>query len=311
MAEYKLLLQNPTGYLDVLFQSSYQKGFGGFTDALPSYWNDLRITLVSKALALFNFLSHGNYYINSLFFNFCCFLGHVAFYRVYSGVYSHQKTAVLICCFLLPSALYFSSGIHKDGIVFTALGFLFYAVYQSLQKNIFNVKRIAVIAFCAVVLFFVRSYVIIMAAPALLLWILVHHFKWQAVKIFFIGYAVAGVVFFTLGPVTKSFNPLEAVTKKQQAFFMLEKAATQMTLDTLQPNFKSFARNAPQAFKNSFLRPYITSIATPNMLLVVIETLIYHLGFIVFLFKKRKKSQLQSALWWLPEYFLRPACCFL
>lgn len=290
--EYRLLLQNPTGYFDVLFNSNYPKGFGGFTDALPSYWNDLRITLVSKTLAVFNFLSNGNYYINSLFFNFICFLGHIAFYRVYSQVFASNKTIVLLCCFLLPSTLYFSSGIHKDGIVFTALGFLFYAVYQSLQKSRFNAKRTAVILLAAAVLFFVRSYVIILAAPALFLWVLTYRFKLPVLKTFFIGYAAVGVLFFSTKYITGGFNPLLAVTKKQEAFFMLEKAATQIPLDTLQPNFTSFAKNAPQAFNNSFLRPYITELQKPGLLPVVVETLLYHIAFVIFLFK-RKKNLLQ------------------
>lgn len=292
--EYKLLLQNPSGYLDVLFHSTYEKGYGGFLDALPSYWNDLQITLIGKTLALFNFLTNGNYYINSLFFNFFCFLGHVAFYRVYSQVYITKNTAVLICCFLLPSTLYFSSGIHKDGIVFTALGFLFYAVHQSLQKQEFNFKRTAVILFAFTALFFVRSYVVLLVTPALLLWILVYRYKLPVIKTFFIGYAAAGILFFGLRFSTGGFNPLEAVTKKQEAFFMLDKAATQVPLDTLQPNFASFAKNAPQAFNHSFLRPHITELHIHNLLPIIIETLIYHIAFIVFLFRRQKSYQTKN-----------------
>lgn len=290
MNEYRMLLQSPSGYLDVLFHSTYEKGYGGFLDALPSYWNDLRITLISKTFALFNFLSHGNYYINSLFFNFFCFLGHVAFYRVYSKVYTAQKKVVLICCFLLPSVLYFSSGIHKDGIVFTALGFLFYTVYQSLQKKAFNFKRIAIIFFSASILFFVRSYVLMLVLPAIFLWVLTARYKLPVLKTFFMGYAVAGILFFGIKHIAGGFNPLEAVTKKQEAFFMLEKAVTQIPLDTIKPNFISFVKNTPQAFNHSFMRPYVTELLTPSLLPVLIETLIYHLAFVVFLICNLKKA---------------------
>ncbi len=46
--------------------------------------------------------------------------------------------------FLLPSALYFSSGIHKDLFVFTMLGLFLYALYFSVQQK-FTPKRVIII----------------------------------------------------------------------------------------------------------------------------------------------------------------------
>lgn len=290
MNEHRLLLKDPWAYFTNIFHSGYENGYGGFLDALPSYWNDLRITLISKALAWFNFLSRGNYYINSLLFNFFCFLGHVAFYRVFIQVYPLKKMAVIISCFLLPSMLYFSSGVQKDGIVFTAMGFLCYAIFQSLQKNAVSFKRGMLILFTLAVLFFVRSYVVLLMVPALCIWVVIVKYQLPVWRSFIAAYIIMGVFFFGLHYITGPFNPMEAVTKKQEAFFMLEKATTQIPLDTLQPVFISFAKNAPQAFNHSFLRPHITEMPSKNLLPVVIETLCYHLLFILFLFFRKKNG---------------------
>ncbi|MFN8252739.1 MAG: hypothetical protein U0V75_12780 [Ferruginibacter sp.] len=288
MNEHRLLLADPWSYFTNIFHSGYAKGYGGFLDALPSYWNDLRITLISKALAWFNFLSNGNYYINSLLFNFFSFMGHVAFYRVFIQVYPARKKIVMVCCFLLPSMLYFSSGVQKDGIVFTALGFLCYSVFQSVQKNSFSAMRILGIFFTLTILFFVRSYVVMLILPALFLWILVVKRKWPVFRTFAAGYLIMGILFFGLHFISGGFNPLEAVTKKQEAFFMLEKASTQVPLDTLKPTFTSFVKNAPQAFSHSFLRPGIYELQPVSILPAVIETFIFHLLALVFLFSRKK-----------------------
>lgn len=290
MNEHRLLLSDPWAYFTNIFHSGYENGYGGFLDALPSYWNDLRITLISKALAWFNFLSQGNYYINSLLFNFFCFLGHVAFYRVFIQVYPAKKRAVLISSFLLPSMLYFSSGVQKDGIVFTAMGFLCYAVFQSLQKNKVTVKCGLMIVFTLAALFFVRSYVVLLMVPALFIWVFITKYKLPVLRSFVAAYCIMGIFFFGVHYITGGFNPMEAVTKKQEAFFMLEKATTQIPLDTLRPVFTSFAKNAPQAFNHSFMRPHIIEMPSKSLLPVVIETFCYQLLFLLFLFFHKRNG---------------------
>ena len=282
--EYQLLLHHPREYFMNITETHYAKGYAGFFDALPSYWNDLRNTIISKLLAPFNLLSRGNYYINSLFFNFFCFMGHIAFYRIFIQLYADRKTAVIICCFLLPSMLYFTSGIQKDGIVFSVLGVLCYTVFKALQEGRFTAKRTGVVFFSLLLLFFIRSYVPILITPALLIWIAVVKYKLPPLVSFTAGYILAAVLFFNLEQLTGNFNPLEAVTKKQEAFFMLPKAATEIKLDTLYPNFKSFAHNVPQAFNHSLLRPYLTELPSKSILPLNIETLLYLLAFLLFLF---------------------------
>ena len=68
--EYQLLLSNPGNYFINIFTSDYQQGYGGLFSTGDSYWNDLRGNIVIKLISLFNLFSRGDYYINSLFFNF-------------------------------------------------------------------------------------------------------------------------------------------------------------------------------------------------------------------------------------------------
>ncbi len=299
LKEYQLLLSNPYQFFTSIFHSHYSRGYGGFFDALPSYWNDLRATLMSKFLAPLNFLSGGNYYINSLFYNFFCFLGHVAFYRLFIQLYPNKKFAVIICCFLLPSMLYFSSGIQKDGIVFTSLGFLCFIIFRSLQQNKFDTKSVIAIFFLLLLLFLIRSYVPVLIAPSLTLWIITVKLKLKPLPVFVIGYFALGLLFFNLHFITQNFNPVEAVTKKQEAFFMLPLANTQVNIDTLQPNFKSFVKTAPQALYNSILRPHINDIGIKSLLPLIIETVLYQLIFILYLFfnKKTENTAHQSFIY--------------
>jgi hypothetical protein len=291
--EYQILLNNPKEYFTNIFHSHYTKGYGGLFDSFQSFWNDLRNNIIIKFLSVCDIFSQGNYYINSLFFNFICFLGHVAFYRVFIQVYKKQQPGVIICCFLLPSMLYFTSGVQKDGIVFTTLGFLSYAVFQSLHQNVFSKKRVLVIILAFAVLFLIRSYVLINVLPALIIWVLVKKFNWPPLRSFIAGYIILGLIFFNINSVFKAVNPPATVAQKQADFFTLPKAVSQLETDTLYPTFKSFLYNAPQAYNHLLLRPYINELLTKSMLPVIIETVIYQLLFVLVIFFKRKEEHNQ------------------
>ena len=288
--EYQLLWTNPGEYFTNIFKSQYSQGYGGMFDSFQSFWNDLRNNIIIKFLSVCNIFSRGNYYINSLFFNFFCFLGHVAFYRVFIQIYKKQQAGVIVCCFLLPSMLYFTSGVQKDGIIFTTLGLLCYAVFTALQQNKFTLKKWVVIIAALATLFLIRSYVLLNILPALVLWVMVVKFKLPALKSFITGYIILGLVFFSFNTIVPSINPLKTVTQKQADFFTLPVAATQLHADTLYPNFKSFLYNAPQAYNHLLLRPYINELPTKSLLPINIELLCYQLIFLLFLFFRKKKE---------------------
>ena len=232
LKEYQLLLNNPKEYFTNIFHSQYTKGYGGLFDSFQSFWNDLRNNIIIKFLSICDIFSRGNYYINSLFFNFFCFLGHVAFYRVFIQIFNKQQRGVIVCCFLLPSMLYFTSGVQKDGIVFTTLGFLSYAIFQSLQESYFSKKRLFIIGLAFITLFLIRSYVLINLFPALILWILVEKFNWPQLPGFIAGYIILGILFFNIDSVVKEVNPLKTVAQKQADFLQLPKAVTALVTDT-------------------------------------------------------------------------------
>ena len=292
--EYQLLWSNPREYFTNIFKSQYAQGYGGMFDSFQSFWNDLRNNIIIKLLSVCDIFSRGNYYINSLFFNFLGFLGHVAFYRIFIQIYKKKQLAVIICCFLLPSMLYFTSGVQKDGIIFSTLGFLCYAVFKSLQENRFSNKRLLIIFLTFIILFLIRSYVLINLLPALCIWILVVRYKWPALKSFVIGYIILGLIFFNFNSIVPTVDPLKTVTDKQAAFFTLPVASTQIKLDTLYPNFKSFVSNAPQAFNHLLLRPYPVELPAKSLLPINIELILYQILFIFFLFLKTGREESEN-----------------
>ena len=282
--EYQLLWSNPHEYFTNIFRSGYPNGYAGLFDSFQSFWNDLKNNLIIKLVSGFDLFSRGNYYINSLFFNFIVFFGHVALYRVFIKIYEGLTSRVIIGCFLLPSLLYFSSGIHKDGIVFLMMAILVYAVFMSLQKKRFSLKRLAIIVLAMIVLFLTRNFVCIALLPALSAWILSARIKAPVFISFLVVYLLAGLLFFNFSSIFPAVDPLQTIVEKQSDFIHLPHSSTAIPLDTLYPRFSSFMHNVPQSFNHLLMRPYLFELPSTILLPMNIELFIYQLLFIIFLF---------------------------
>jgi hypothetical protein len=89
----------------------------------------------------------------------------------------------------------------------------------------------------------------------------------------------------------KHDNPiLKIITEKQQDFFALPIAGSQIKTDTLYPTLTSFVFNAPQAFNHAIFRPYIWENNMPLSIITSVEVLIYILLFVLLLFFNLKQK---------------------
>lgn len=285
--EYLLMVNDPTTFLTNIFYSGYNH-YDSFFGSVGSYWNDLESNIIVKFLAVFNIISRGNYYINSLFFNFFCFFGHIALYKIFVTIYKDKRTAALIGCFLLPSTLLFTSGIGKDNVIFTLFCVFSYCVYFSLQKR-FTSNRIviALLSFAGILL--IRNYVALVMIPALLAMAISSKLTLSPLKIFVGCYSI--VLFGIAGlSLSTSINPAAVVAQKQKDFLDIPSARTQLPMDTLLPTTGSLLKNLPQAINHGFVRPYLWESNNAFDVLIAFELVVYLIMFALCIFLVKKPS---------------------
>ena len=279
--EYHSLFESPKVFFSDLFKSNYTET-GEFFGSRGSYWNDLRLNIIYKVLAFTNIFSRGNYYINSLFFNFVSFIGSILLYKVFINVYPSKKWQIAIGSFLLPSTLYFGSGIFKDLIVLTALSAFFYSLYFGLMKG-FNGKKMVYLLLSFVTILFIRNFIAVILLPCAITWAISNIYKLSAIKTFSAMFIAGITCTILLQQFMLKVNPLLIVVKKQQAFFALGKANTDYKMDSLQPTIKSFAEQAPSALRHSFLSPYPMEFQNLYMNLFSLEIISYWILFVLML----------------------------
>ena len=281
--EYHLLQTNPSEYFTNLFHNPYEEGMSKFLTAEGSYWNDLKGNAFIKILSILNIFSLGHYYVNIIFYSFIALIGPIAIYRVMSDVFPTQKVSVMIATFMVPSFLYWTSGIHKDGLIFLGISLVIYNLYFGWRENNYGLKRIVGMLLGLLLLLLLRNFLLVIIVPAIIAWMIANRFTQKGLPVFAGLYLLFILFFFTGKYISGQFDFPQAVVNKQQEFIKLEGGST-IPIKELEPTAISFLKNMPQAFTLSTLRPYPGDVKHILSLAAATEINLLILLFILFLF---------------------------
>lgn len=290
LMEYKLLLKDPVEYLTNLFYDPYhQDGLNGFFGSRDSYWNDLKTNVFIKILSVFDIFSFGYYYVNVIFYTFITFTGPIAFYRVMADVFPDKKRIILLATFLVPSFLYWTSGIHKEGLLFTGIALICFHMYFGNKQGRMGWQRWLGILLGLFLLLLLRNFVLVIIIPAIVAWWLANRRPRYGLAVFAAVYAVACIAFFTLRYIDPRLDFPQAVVNKQQAFMQLV-GNSSIPIRELEPDAWSFAKNTPQAITLSAVRPYPSDVRHLLSLAATVETDFLLLLFGLFLVFRRRNA---------------------
>ena len=288
LKETNWLLHDPVGFIQDYFHSPYQKGSNLFAGS-SSYWNDLDYNTFVKGLAIVNVITDSNYYTDLLLFNFLFFIGPVALYRLAKPYWKYNKFVLLVPVFLLPSFLFWCSGLHKDGLIFTCIAMSLFCLHKQLTRNKFLPAQTGIIILCFVLLFALRNVVLLLLLPALLAYVLAYK-KPHFAAYYFIGiYLLGTVLFFLLPYLFPLLNFPQYIVSKQQEFNALS-GNSKATLPLLEPSFLSFANFFPYAVDLLFFQPHVGELKNANYIIAFFEnTFILVLAVASILFQKINK----------------------
>lgn len=300
LRETKWLLHDPIAFTKDMFTYGYSNT-GGLFSGHDSYWNDLKSNIPVKLLAITNVLTNNSYYADIILFNFLFFIGLVALFRLFNAIYQTNKWILIIGIILLPSTLFWCSGIHKDGLLLSATGVLLYCFHKSITGR-WRIRYIIVMLVSWLLIFGLRNYIALALLPGLACWALALKYPGKTSWIF-IGVYLAGIIMFFAGPhISESLNFPERIVQKQQEFHQLS-GESKIDVRELRPTAGSFIDYLPTALDMAFLRPHISEARNLSYLPAAIENLVVLLLMLfsaVALFIRKGKSE---ALTWFLLFF--------
>ncbi len=247
-----------------------------------SIYNDSHTIIRFNTLV--RFFSFGYYNVHTVFICFLSLVGLTAIYKTFIPFLQDKKRELVFIVFLLPSVLFWGSGVLKEGLIFFALGLLIYYT-----TRLFSIKSIIICVSVSLLLAFSKFYVWLAIFPGLLfiLWINKTSNSKLFLKFIFITVVLA-VVGLNIDRFTDIQNPLVTLSQKQIEFNQLAVgnltnayhqaipvAGSIIYIRPLDPSLASVIKNSPQAFLNTVFRPYLWEVKSPMMLMAAAENIVF------------------------------------
>lgn len=295
LQEYRLLISHPIQFFTSLFHNDYPGGYTNFLASHNSWWNDVKANFFIKIMAIFDLFSFGNYYVNVIFYSFLSLFGPMAIYKVMKEQFPAKRIAILVGTFMVPSFLYWTSGLHKEGLIFLGLSLMIYNFYFGFKEKKFTLSRIFLILFGFFLVLILRNFLVLPLFAPLLAWIICYKIKVKPFLIYITVFTLFLTLFFTIRFLVPSVDPPRSVVEKRQEFISLH-GHTSVVVDQLKPTFISFLENAPQAFSLAVLRPYPSDVRHLLSLAAAVETILILLFFLVFLVWRKKGREFSPFL---------------
>ncbi len=259
-------------------------------------YNDSHTIIRFNALTML--FSGGYMGVHTVFMCFLSMVGLTALYKAFAATIKDNRELLAVGIFLIPSVLFWGSGILKEGILFFAIGLAVYNLEKLLDRKA-KWYSWFVFMLALAIMFFCKMYVLIALLPGIIAhsWVRLTGNKRIYLK-YALVMAVCTIAAVNIKLVLPKNDFLETLAEKQRDFMGLAesmKSGSIIHINRLEPTFKSFMLNAPEAFFNTLLRPFVWEAKSAFEWMAALENL-FLLAFIIYALVKFNFNKLSQPL---------------
>lgn len=259
---------------------------------LMGFWGDTGAYMLVRFNALIRVISFGNIYIHGLFAAYFSFIGCFLIAKVFEQNLK-IKSLTFLSVFLMPSLLFWTSGIHKEFISVFALGLILYHFFK-LTKSINQTINILGFISGLALFFFTRNYMLLALIPSIISYFIYKGFHIKYKKAVFLSILLL-ITFLNYAKIP-DYNKtgFEVIIEKRQQFEDLKQGNTSINLEDIEPNLISLLKNSPKALFNTLIRPHFLEANTIFLKFAMVENLIIALLIILTFLNFHKLSLKES-----------------
>lgn len=302
---YQALPEHPLHYLQMVL------GINTDADDLKPYYSQMHNwyrpwegakfhdnKLIIQFNALVYLFSFGYYNVHTVFMCFLSLIGLTGIYKTFSPLVPGKRKELAVAVFLVPSVLFWASGVLKEGIIIFALGMLIYNINKCLYGNVNRIRYCLFFLLSALLLFLAKMYVFVAIAPVIVSLVIV---RFTSSKFVFLKFISVHLLFFLIAVnlyrLNTEWDIMLFLHQKQMGFIQTaisEKAGSYININYLKPNVMSLIKNAPQAIFNSMFRPHLFESKSVFIMISALENMFLFILLIitVLFFKKPDKEVL-------------------
>ncbi len=313
MVLHEALYEDPLAYLDLLVGTDLSDGGARPYIERVSHWvkpynygmvNDYRTVI--RANMLCRLVSFGYYHVHTAIFCFVSFLGLTALYKSFVRYLPDKRMACFGAAFLIPSVVFWGSGVLKEGILLFAMGYFVLFALRSFEDRRWSVLPLFLLL--AFLLVFIKTYVLLALIPGLLCFAFVRTFRIRAVLAsFLIGHLLLGATAWFLPKMGLQYDIPRILRLKQEAFYNVAWMHEAGSV-TQAPALKSdgdFFTGLPHAWWNALFRPHLFEMEKSLYAPPALENAVLLLGLLLAaLFWKRPPPSIRPFFYWSISFVL-------
>ena len=168
----KILINNPLRGIELFFTNYSNLNLSGdnLSDFTVDFINGKDVWLLVKLTAIINVLSLYSYGSTTILFSAISFVGLWMAYSNLCKIYPNYSKHLLISFFMIPSIIFWGSGVLKDTVTLSCMGWLIYAfsnIFIFKKKVFFSVLITIISSYLIIVL---KPYILYILLPCLLIW---------------------------------------------------------------------------------------------------------------------------------------------
>lgn len=298
---YEAILADPQN-IEYLFKSGSQYNF----HFLKNQYNAGYFLLDSNYMmiridALLNFITFGRYGPVNLILGAIAFSGIWKLFLFFYSQYPHLHKKFAIAILFFPTIVFWSSGLLKDTLCLTALGWLTWSAYDLFYNRRHLFKNTFAIGLSVYFLALLKVYILLAYLPFFALFLIlknIHEFKNPVIKIMLAPTLILGAVLIFSTTIEKFDKELGAyaISEVTSSILSLNENLSQKNGDSdaasnfslgaeFEPTFYGLIKIAPYAITATFFRPFIWEAGKVTQMLAALESMVLIFFTVVILLK--------------------------
>ncbi len=313
MIMFDAIKSNPMDYFKMLLGIDYNYAY--FTTNYYQFMNHwtrpYSIDLISDSHIIIRFnafvrlFSFGHFQVHNVFINFISLVGLTALFKAFKPFLLTKEKALFYVIFLVPSILFWGSGLLKESIIFLGLGLLVYNLFKITTQ--FKITPILLMSLGVLLIMYTKFYILIALSVPILGYLINHFFK---TKRPLYGYVISIGVFLVAISIAPLINErldfVAQIVNKQASFsrFVLEVPTNSSLLIPALSDGMSLIINIPNALLNTLIRPYLWECNSLFVWLSAIENIVIIIITIIVTALRKKTSAQQKNILFFNALFV-------
>lgn len=265
MVLHQALYEDPEAYADILLGLGVQEDDAQHYIERTSHWikpynygvmNDNRTVI--RANMLCRLFSFGYYHVHTAIFCFISFLGMMALYKSFVRFTPKKRYGAYLSVFLIPSLVFWGSGVLKEGVLLFGLGFFVYQWVRLIEDRSWWALPWALLF--SLLLVSIKTYVLMALIPGLIsYWIATTLRGRHTLASFLAGHGLLGSLAFLLPVLGVPYDIPDMLQLKQRDFYNvaeMHNAGSVIQAPSFENSFELLV-SIPHAIWNALFRPHV------------------------------------------------------